>query len=1265
MPAGPRSPAQDSLLALFSRPHPAADSPQHDRPAAPPAPLDHDGHQEGPRQPAPPIDRRGSDLLSLLQGTSSPSPSGPLGSPHGAADSGRLPSPSSPPGGNARQLLGLLMGNGSPVAKSPVTAVANGGRPSSTTTSIQPPPPPPPLSSVPSHVRAQSPTSGSDTSEATTSTSVRAPVVPPAAADGVITHEHLAAQCLSPDAASSPPDTTFPGLRLPRSAHPPTEPQHLSISLADAHADSLAPSLPPTTPITLLSLPGAFPGAQRAAGLWEGGIAYATGGGKGRVRVIDRESGARVLLKGSKSGDVKELRVAPGAVGGRRRIATVSEEGVAAVWEVADSFGSEGEADARRVRDAALPASARLVRFNLDPSSQTLAIVCRDSTIHFVSLSGDAEPRKISVDGDVVDAAFSAAGAQFVVVGRDGRYTLYSTQGLSATRTGVVPLAEGAQVDQLAVLEPADSGGPAALAISSQQGTHVSLVTLDRDAEPSDITFTAPPGTPNFWGQVAYHAPTQSLLVSNSLRGSIYSFRLAFPTTPSQNVRIAHVLEQPTAEPVIGFVLDALPSADPPGAASSSAAPYAVSPKTSPVTTAAFGALVLHPRGVSHISLVGTLPRASSRPASPSTAGTTTDDDELGNLAALTAGRRTSLEGSIYVASEVSVRVDEPETDELSLKAAVQPGGSSSPARSPVQGNEAAPPATEALALEPLLPKPLADVAAQEPALGDLGNGIGGARTPVAELAPSPASSGADGIRLAGPVVNAAIRSMKARQQQQQQQQQQAGPASPAALTSGENGAVAGKEREKDADVESAVVRELRRIETVLPDQIGKAVSRELDKHVSHLEQHSAASATASTSRDDALVAAVQQNVTVHVARAVEGVVASQVGGVVERAVRAQMGRSVEEAIARALPLELEKQLNRPALSFALSSSIATTIAPPLERHLTSTLVKLVVPALEAKLSTAVDNVLGSIRMEMVDVRKEVVQEQSGAVRILEDEVASLREEVSTLKAMMEQMHSLVLKQGSEHRSARAAAASPRVPQQPPSLAAPPHGQQQQQQQQQQQHRHVSQPFVNVSAAPDAHHPLRRSQPASSSTPPTVPVAMHALPPIPRAATPPERYEELFTEAMQPQHEPSFVSLQHLVASSPLSRLDAVFPPPPALPKITMAVVLSLAYRLSQVVAERQGPLDDEGKKQLLWLRKAIAACDGKQPPELLALIPRILTNVVDNLSVRGRALVALHDHAGANDVRLVHQYAHARLSLFVRPGLAGQAQGGFEEFRR
>lgn len=400
---------------------------------------------------------------------------------------------------------------------------------------------------------------------------------------------------------------------------------------------------------------------------------------------------------------------------------------------------------------------------------------------------------------------------------------------------------------------------------------------------------------------------------------------------------------------------------------------------------------------------------------------------------------------------------------------------------------------------------------------------------------------------------------------------------------------------------------------------------------VLQLEQHSTAASSASVSREQGLLVAVQQTVSASVAQAVETALVQQVGGVVEHAVRSQMGRTVEDVITRvrrqltpgllsltvrgadldldrrsqALPLELEKQLNRPALSFALSSSIASTIAPPLERHLTGSLVKLVVPALEQKLSDAVAGIVGSIHSEMVGVRKEIVQEQSGAVGILEDEVASLRQEVSTLKAMMEQMHALVLRQSSESRSA-APSASPRVPQQPPSLAqhsplhphAHQHSHQHQQYQQPHQQRHVSQPFVSAAPPPPAAVVAAASHPRPGPSP-ALPVAMHALPPIPRVATPPERYEELFTEAMQPQHEPSFVSLQHLVASSPLSRIDAVFPPPPALPKISMAVVLSLAYRLSQVVADRQGPLDDEGKKVLLWLRKAIAACDGKVRPPL------------------------------------------------------------------
>lgn len=350
-------------------------------------------------------------------------------------------------------------------------------------------------------------------------------------------------------------------------------------------------------------------------------------------------------------------------------------------------------------------------------------------------------------------------------------------------------------------------------------------------------------------------------------------------------------------------------------------------------------------------------------------------------------------------------------------------------------------------------------------------------------------------------------------------------------------------------------------------------------------------------------------------------------------------------------------------MTLPLSASIATTIVPPIERTLTSALVNSIVPAFEAKLAAAVDGVVEDIRQEMVDVRKEIVQEQSGSVSVLEDEVQALREEVSTMKSMLEKMERLVLASAAQAHSP--ATTSPRIVQQPLQHARQPIA------------RHVSQPYVATGplSPVETHHPLRQSQPPSASFP---------LPPIPRAQTPPERYEELFTEAMQPQHEPEFAALQHLISSAPVSRIDAVFPPPPAAPKITMAVVLSLAYRLSQVLANKDVPLDDEGKKQLLWLRKAIAACDGKvrptschpprpkssltpsvpaqQPPDLLLLIPRILTNVIDNLVLRGRRLMALNDQAGAGEIRLVQQYANARLSLFAQAGAEGP---GVEVFRR
>lgn len=356
-----------------------------------------------------------------------------------------------------------------------------------------------------------------------------------------------------------------------------------------------------------------------------------------------------------------------------------------------------------------------------------------------------------------------------------------------------------------------------------------------------------------------------------------------------------------------------------------------------------------------------------------------------------------------------------------------------------------------------------------------------------------------------------------------------------------------------------------------------------------------------------------------------------------------------------------------------LSEAVASNVAPMLEQSLASHVVSAVVPRLDRQLSGAVEGVIDSIRQEMLDVRKEIVQEQSGAVSILEDEVANLREEVSTMKAMLEKMERLLM--ASAAAAATTNAASPRMghaPLQSTSAAAT--------RQAPMRHPPVAS-RANIFAPP---------QHAAASVPPAAAAviiqAAPPLPPIPRAMTPPARYEELFTDVMLPSHEPEFAALAQLIMSSPLSRLEAIFPPAPEVPSLTMPVVLSLAYRLSQLIANKDGPVDDADKRHLLWLRKAIAACDGKvkfssilqtvslhssstdssmlgqQSPEIVALVPRILQNVVDNLVVRGRRLMAMNDQSGAGEVRLVTQYAHARLTLFLQAGAGGP---GVETFRR
>ncbi|GAA5831641.1 hypothetical protein JCM11251_000778 [Rhodosporidiobolus azoricus] len=1334
----------------------------------------------------------------------------------------------------------------------------------------------PPLSSVPSHLRsprsaattssggasdaddtspsassrpqfasieqvAGLPPSSSPAPSSTASTSVPRPSTSSASSSALPTH-FLASQYL-PTASPSSPSASSPlrasfappsssssttarrpsyapsGLRLPRPSLSSTRGQALSITLTEAHLESLAPHPASATPITLMESKGEYvegEGAMRKAGLWEGGIVYATK--KGRVRVIERESGARGLLKlndGRKKGkgaeqgkddEVADLRIAPGvkkdqAGSDWRHVAIVSREGRVVVWAVSERFDGDGQETGGEMRStkildlpwAGLPLGAPiLVRFHPQyPVKPLLAVAFAHGSVALYDVDKLSQQRsegKLPVDlalgamerisaepSKVMDLAFCPDGSAYVVVRSDGTYyvertfgatasivhakiplpasassatTGGSSSGTSSTVTPAPVLASLGTAEETETKAPQPSevcfvfprtgpSRPVYLAVSFSRGTEVVVFPLSRSPLPGEavtsLSFPAPTSSSTIgetekthYGQLAYHPETQSLVVSSSLRGSFWAYRLAFPSLAAidpatdaagddatiisaecssldgpRPVRIDHVLETPLLSgPIVSFALSPSTTSST-ESASSTALTTSLDNKYLPPTAVAaagktpFDVLVTHLKGIDLVQVVAEKPReyaSASRSAAggvtPSIAGSFafgntnpfgvaqvnghdhafdgrlpadpdrdhehndlyTDEDADEFDRAMAAGRRMSLEGSIYVSSEVEVCVEEP--DHWEREHAEERGEHWDGDR---KGREEA--GMNGFGADNHPEDREASI--DEPALGDLG-AAGLTVTPIVEVAP-PHTASSFATAPSSPHSSFNLHP-------------HAPPKSPKRSASGSS----------LPQQEAEVIRELRRIEQGFRGEIGKIVRAELEKHVHHLEEDRLHALESITAREETLLKLALQAAKKDTSRVVENAVKEQVqkyvGPVVKEAVRGEVGRGIDGAIRQVLSAELDKQLSRPDIVFPLSASIATTIAPPLERSLTNALMSAVVPSFERNLSTAVDGLVNSIHQEMLDVRKEIVQEQSGAVAVLEDEVSGLKSEVAGLRAQMEQMLQLLMAQ----------------------RLAPPEGSPRMGHHPQLREQHHHQPHrtapsaaavatgTNALSPTSSHPPYHQGLPASISSTSLASVAGGSaggqgvtvlpgqpLPPIPRSHTPPERYEELFTEAMQPRHEPEFTALVHLINSSPAGRIDAVFPPVGG-PRISMAVVLSLAFRLSQVLASRDGRMDEEGRRMLAWLRRAVTACDGKvrflflyfftpasafpfpypQPPEFHAMIPRILTQVLDHLVARGRQLAMIGDSAGVNEIKVIEQYARARLSLFSQGG--GEGPEGF-----
>ena len=249
-----------------------------------------------------------------------------------------------------------------------------------------------------------------------------------------------------------------------------------------------------------------------------------------------------------------------------------------------------------------------------------------------------------------------------------------------------------------------------------------------------------------------------------------------------------------------------------------------------------------------------------------------------------------------------------------------------------------------------------------------------------------------------------------------------------------------------------------------------------------------------------------------------------------------------QNRVAQILPREVSSILLDPDFT----RSLASTLVPALEQTVTQLILSGLVPSFKHTLHKSVDEIMSEMKREMLGVRKEIVREQNGVVEELEKEVGGLRGEVAELKGMLQRMEGLMI--ASQQQQSQAV---------PPPPAAP-------------------------SSIATSSHVLS----PQSSQPET-------LPPIPRSETPVASYEELLTTFLQPSESPSFPSLVHFLNSSPPQRLDRIFPSSSSgQPAISMAVTLSLAFRLSELVKSREGGFAENEKKWLEWLRRAVGACN-------------------------------------------------------------------------
>ncbi|KAA1097812.1 hypothetical protein PGT21_020890 [Puccinia graminis f. sp. tritici] len=366
------------------------------------------------------------------------------------------------------------------------------------------------------------------------------------------------------------------GLRI-NSSFPP---QELAISTGQANPEILytAEPAPHVLPITLFPSSMVFSPGNRVA--VDGFISYATKAG--RIRVIDQNSGARMLLR-KHEGPVLDMCIGrPRAVVGDlnsnttssrrwRCIASAGSDGRLVIWKVPvrfdeDTANYEILADILSVNSDLLlgpekellqaPSHLRFSTIRWHPHDPSIFLLStNDHRLILVRLDRGAFAASwkrgtplgkslseleafegqdvLRTNSDVVAFAFSPDGSAFAFVTEDKMLTVRQTSKPHWTiMGGQLPSSHGS-ITRLEFLATS-AGVIKGFLITKRFGTRVEAVQLSEISEVViGITLHPPepvddlPLLPCF-GHSAWQAQYSTVLLSNSLRGSIFAFHLNF-----------------------------------------------------------------------------------------------------------------------------------------------------------------------------------------------------------------------------------------------------------------------------------------------------------------------------------------------------------------------------------------------------------------------------------------------------------------------------------------------------------------------------------------------------------------------------------------------------------------------------------------------------------------------------------------------------------------------------------------------------------------